>query len=77
VNQSNVGVALGSQRQRLPGADRDRLDAVAAPPFKKRDQYIEQPGVLRACGGRQDDGAARRFRAVDRRAIQQSGERND
>ncbi len=59
VNQRNVGIALGSEFQRLACANRDSLHAIAALLFKQRHQHIEQTRILRAGRRRQDDIAAR------------------
>ena len=54
VDQGDVGLAARGQRQRLPRADRDRLDGQPRLLLEHGHQHVEEPRVLRARGRRQD-----------------------
>src|SRR5207245_10339488 len=55
VSKRHVGLATSSKRERLAGAHRDRLHRVSGLSLEHWDQDIEEPRVLGARGGGQDD----------------------
>ena len=54
------------QRQRLPGADRDRLHREPGLLLEHRHQHVEQPRILRAGGRREDHDVGLRERRAGR-----------
>jgi hypothetical protein len=54
VGEHDVGLTASAHLDRLAATDRDRLDPVAAFTLERRDQHVQQTGVLRARRGRQD-----------------------
>jgi hypothetical protein len=55
MNQHHVRLAARAERERLPGPDRDGFHTAVALLFEPGDQRVEQTGILRAGGRREDD----------------------
>ena len=68
--ERDVGLAAGGERERLSGADGDRLHRVPCLALEGGHQHVEQTRVLGARRGGKDDRAARRLRVRGHREEQ-------
>jgi hypothetical protein len=55
VHQHGIGIAAAGHLERGAGADRDNLDLDARPVEKDRHDGVQQPAVLGAGGGGEDE----------------------
>jgi molybdate-binding protein len=75
VHEQDVGLAAGTELDRLAAADRDALHLTAALALEGGNEHVEEARVLRARGGREDHGAIARLRPVPSSLVVTAGGR--